>query len=163
MRSAYAYHREVENSYLVRERDRRRWRELGRVVAVALPVALALVVYIWLHLVVLDTAYAIGGLEATLAGLERTAAQLDLEADRLSALPEVERRASEELGMVGPEVAATEFWDGADFGGGSGEPAAALRRPTAAAEPSGALAPPADAATTPAPTLSPAAPPETVP
>ena len=115
MRSAYAYHRQVENSYLVRERDRRRWRELWRVVAVALPVALALVVYIWLHLVVLDTAYAIGGLEVTLAELARTAAPLDLEADRLAALPEVERRAREELGMIGPEVAATEFWDGERF------------------------------------------------
>lgn len=115
MRSAYAYHREVENSYLVRERDRRRWRELWRVVAVALPVALALVVYIWLYLVVLDTAYTIGGLEATLADLERTAAQLDLDADRLAALPEVERRAETELGMVGPELASTEFWTGEAF------------------------------------------------
>jgi len=122
VRSAYAYHREVENSYLVRQRDRRRWRELGRIVAVALPVALALVVYIWLHLVVLDTAYAIGGLEASLAELERTAAQLDLEADRLSALPEVERRAREELGMVGPDVVATEFWDGAAFLGAEAGP-----------------------------------------
>jgi 4-amino-4-deoxy-L-arabinose transferase-like glycosyltransferase len=46
---AYAVRRPVVNSYLVRQRDRRRLRELVAVVAAVLPLAAALLGYTWLH------------------------------------------------------------------------------------------------------------------
>jgi cell division protein FtsB len=108
--SSYAYHREVENSWLVRERDRRRRREHLRVLLAALPVAAALVGYTWLHVQVLDTAYEIGQLESELRGLERQRAELALETAQHSSLPEIERRARDELGMVEPRAERTLFW-----------------------------------------------------
>jgi len=108
--SSYAYHREVENSWLVRERDRRRRREHLRVLLAALPLAAALVGYTWLHVQVLDTGYEIGQLESELRALERQRAELALEAAQRSSLPELERRAEEELGMVAPSAERTLFW-----------------------------------------------------
>lgn len=110
MPSAYAYHRQVENSYLVRERDRRRRHELLRVLLGALPLAAALLGYTYLHVRVLDTAYAIGELERELATRERRRAELALEVEQRSALPVVEARARRELGMVTPTAEHTLFW-----------------------------------------------------
>lgn len=107
---SYAYHRTVDNSTLVRERDRRRRREHLRVLLFALPLAAALLGYTWLHVQVLDTGYEIGELERELAALERRRAELALEEARRAGLPEVERRARRELGMVAAGVDDTLFW-----------------------------------------------------
>jgi cell division protein FtsL len=107
---AYAYHRRVENAWLVRERDRRRARELALVVLLALPVVLALLAYTWLHVKVLDTAYRIDELEGTLEDLQRERDSLALEQARRTGLPEVERRAVAELGMTSPTAAQTLRW-----------------------------------------------------
>lgn len=111
MPSTYAYHRQVENTYLVRDRDRRRRREHLRVLLYALPLAVALLGYIWLHVRVLDTAYAIGKLERELAAAERQRVELALRVAQRSALPQVEARARKELGMVNPTLDHTLFWD----------------------------------------------------
>jgi cell division protein FtsL len=107
---AYAYHRRVENAWLVRERDRRRARELALVVLVALPVVVALLAYTWLHVKVLDTAYHIDELEGTLRELERRRDALAIEEARHTAPPEIERRAVEELGMRTPTAGRTLRW-----------------------------------------------------
>ncbi|HEX6203602.1 MAG TPA: hypothetical protein VF100_11410 [Thermoanaerobaculia bacterium] len=111
MRAAsYAYHRQVENSWLVRERDRRRIRELALVVLAASAVVLALLAYTWLNVRVLETAYRIDELEGTLKELERRRAALDLEEARATALPIVEARAAAELGMVPAAAVRTVRW-----------------------------------------------------
>lgn len=111
MRAAsYAYHRQVENAWLVRERDRRRLRELALVVLAASTVVLALLAYTWLNVRVLETAYRIDELEGTLKELERRRAALDLEEARASALPIVEARAAAELGMIPAAAARTVRW-----------------------------------------------------
>ncbi len=110
MPSAYAYHRQVENVWLVRQRDRRRLRELALVVLLALPVALALLTYTYLHVRVLDTAYRIDELESELRDLDRQRDALAVEAAQRAAVPEVERRAVDELGMVGPRADHTLTW-----------------------------------------------------
>ena len=50
MRNAYTVHRPVINAYLVRERDRRRLRDLALVLLAVFPLALGLMVYTWLQL-----------------------------------------------------------------------------------------------------------------
>lgn len=111
MKASYAIQRPVDNEYLVRERDRRRVRELLRIVLWILPVALALLTYIWVHLSVLDEAYAIQALESRLHELSRQERQLRLEAAYLGSPPRVERRARDGLGMAPPEPSQVIFWD----------------------------------------------------
>lgn len=112
MRAAgYAYHREVENAWLVRQRDRRRLRELALVVLAVSTVVLALLAYTWLNVRVLETAYRIDSLEGTLKDLERRRAALALEEARATALPIVEARAAAELGMVSAAAARTVRWE----------------------------------------------------
>lgn len=103
-RSAYALHRPVANEYLVRERDRRRLRDLGKVVLVLAPLALALSAFTWVHLQVLDAGYRIDRLEHELHALERDESRLRLEAAYLSNPKRIERRARRELDMRPPEV-----------------------------------------------------------
>lgn len=104
MKSAYAVHRPVDNEYLVRERDRRRLRELALVLLVLAPVALSLSAFTWIHLQVLDAGYDIAGLEARLHELEREESRLRLEAAYLAGPGLIERRATEELGLRPPEL-----------------------------------------------------------
>ncbi len=103
-RSSYAVHRPVANEYLVRERDRRRLRDLVKVVLVLAPVALALTGFTWIHLQVLDAGYHIDTLERRLHDLERKESRMRLESSYLSNPDLIERRAREELGMRPPTV-----------------------------------------------------------
>lgn len=101
---AYAVHRPVANEYLVRERDRRRLRELGVVLLVLAPVAFALTGFTWIHLQVLDAGYRIEELEGRLHELGRRESRLRLEAAYLASPNLIERRARDELGMRPPEL-----------------------------------------------------------
>ena len=101
---AYTVHRPVANEYLVRERDRRRLRELARVALILAPAALALSAFTWVHLEVLDAGYRIEELEHTLHSLERRESRLRLESSYLASPDLIERRATEDLGMRPPEL-----------------------------------------------------------
>lgn len=109
MRRAYAPRRPVANEYLVRQRDRRRLRELGRVLLIVVPLGAALVLFIGLRLEVLDTAYEIRHLERTLHELDRQERELRLEAAYLESPRLLEERAVEELGMQPPQPGQTLF------------------------------------------------------
>jgi cell division protein FtsL len=104
MSSPYLVRRVVVNAYLVRERDRRRLRELAGVVAAVLPVSLALVAIIWVQVEILRTGYRIHDLERQLDALTRQERTLRLEASYLASPQRVERRAVEELGMQPPDL-----------------------------------------------------------
>lgn len=104
MRGAYAVHRPAVNSFLVRERDRRRLRELLSGVLVVLPLALALLGTIWTHLEVLRVGYRIDQLEDHLDVVTQEERRLRLEAAYLASPERVERRATEELGMRPPRL-----------------------------------------------------------
>jgi hypothetical protein len=67
LRTSYVVRRPVDNRYLVRERDRRRLRELGWVLLTALPVALALIAYVWVNL---ELAYLTGAARLAERGVE---------------------------------------------------------------------------------------------
>ena len=112
MKTPYLLPRPPRNRYLVRQRDRRRMRELGRVGVAVLVVGLALLGYTWLHLELLGSGYRVDGLETRLHELERRERHLRLEEAYLSSPQRVETRASKELGMKPPELAQLVFAGG---------------------------------------------------
>jgi cell division protein FtsL len=104
MRVRYGLHQPVANSYLVRERDRRRLRELLMVLLALVPLGVALLAYTWIHLEVLRIGYNIGDLERRLHRLRQDERHLRLEASYLARPERIEQRAREELGMVSPSL-----------------------------------------------------------
>lgn len=104
MRSEYALRRAVANSYLVRERDRRRLRELAVVLLAVLPLAAALLAYTWIRLEVLRTGYRIDEMERELEGRLKVERRLRLDAAELSRPQLIEERARRELGMSPPRL-----------------------------------------------------------
>lgn len=102
MRRSYAVVRPVFNAYLLRERDRRRRRELLWVAAVLLPVGACALVYVWLHVEVLRVGYRIHDLEQRLEQRQEVERRLGLEAAFLASPKRIEERATAELGMSAP-------------------------------------------------------------
>ena len=100
MKSAYAVRQRVTNSYLVRQRDRRRRQELALVVVAVLPVAAALLGYVWLNVRLLNIGYEVYKLERALEQMEQTGRESEIEVSYLSSPQQVTVRAQEELGMV---------------------------------------------------------------
>ncbi len=104
MKTPYLLPRPPRNRYLVRQRDRRRMRELLRVALAIVVVGVALLGYTWLHLESLGSSYRVEGLEQRLHELARRERHLRLEEAYLSSPQRVETRASKELGMQPPEL-----------------------------------------------------------
>jgi cell division protein FtsL len=111
LRNAYAFHRPVANSYLVRERDRRLARELALVLLVVVLLGGGLLAYTWIHLEALRTGYRIDLLERQLRELSQIERQLQLEASYLGSPQRIEERAVRELGMQQPALEQVVFWD----------------------------------------------------
>jgi len=101
---AYAVRRPVVNAYLVRQRDRRRLRELAWVVVTVLPLAAALLSYTWLQLETLRVGYRVEALEQRVHKLTQIERQLRLEAAHLAHPERLAKRATEELGLRPPTV-----------------------------------------------------------
>jgi len=111
LRNAYAFRRPVVNTYLVRERDRRRWRELALVLLVVLSLGGGLLSYTWIHLEVTRTGYRIDRLERELTERSREERQLRLEATWLASPSQIEARAVSELRMQPPALEQVVFWE----------------------------------------------------
>ena len=111
MRNAYALKRPVANTYLVRERDRRRLSELAVVTVFVLLLGGGLLAYTWIHLEVTRTGYRIDHLEKELTELTQQERQLRLEATYLASPSQIERRAVSELGMQAPALEQVVFWE----------------------------------------------------
>ena len=100
LKTPYLLPRPPRNRYLVRQRDRRRMRELLRVAVAVLVVGLALLGYTWLHLEMLAAATA-STRWRQLHELERRERHLRLERPTCPARS-VSSAASKELGMRRP-------------------------------------------------------------
>ncbi|MDX1501830.1 MAG: hypothetical protein R3325_05660 [Thermoanaerobaculia bacterium] len=105
----YAIRRPVANVYLVRQRDRRRLRELLQVLGVTLALGACGVAYVWLHVELVRSGYRVDGLEIELREAERQKRLLLLDAEYLERPERIRRRAVEELGMVPVEPGAVLF------------------------------------------------------
>ena len=104
MPSAYAVRRPVVNAYLVRERDRRRLRDLLLVIAAVLPLGAGLLAYTWLQLETLRTGYRTEELSRRVHRLEQVERQLRLEAAHLAQPRRIAERARRELDLAEPAV-----------------------------------------------------------
>ena len=103
MRTSYVVRQPVDNSYLVRERDRRRIRELGWVLLTAVPVALVLIGYVWVNLELLRCGYRIHSLEGRLQEQQRALSILELEEAYLTSAARLTERGAA-LGLAPPDA-----------------------------------------------------------
>ena len=100
MRGDYVVKRPVDNSYLVRQRDRRRRWELAAVFLALVPVAGGMLGYVWLNLRVVQIGYEVDRLEKTLTLEEQRERELWVEAAYLSSPERIRTEAVDQLGMV---------------------------------------------------------------
>jgi hypothetical protein len=109
--NAYTVRRPVVNAYLVRERDRRRWRELAIVFAAVFPLGVGLLVYTAQQLETLRAGYRIEALERRSHQLEQIERQLRLESAYLGNPARLAERAGAELGLEAPRIDQVMFLD----------------------------------------------------
>ena len=102
--SPYLRRQPVKNFLLVRERDRRRIRELRLLAFAVLPAAIALLAYTWVQTEIVRSGYRVRALERRLEEMAKTERQLKLESSWLESLERVETAAGEELGMQFPTL-----------------------------------------------------------
>ena len=112
MRTSYVVRRPVDNRYLVRERDRRRLRELGWVLLAAVPVALMLIGYVWVNLELLRCGYRIHDLEGRLQEERRALSVLELEEAYLTGAARLGARGAE-LGLGPADAGRLIYVEGA--------------------------------------------------
>ncbi len=89
----YAQKKPIENTHIVRERDRRRFRELFSVVVLGVFVAVFLIIFAWQNLSVIRLGHEATRLQQEKKQMENANKALRLEIDRLTALASVEQRA----------------------------------------------------------------------
>ena len=89
----YAQKKNVENIHIVRERDRRRFRELLAVAGLGIPVGLFLLLFTWQNLEVIRLGREATRLQQTRKEIENRNKALQLELDRLTSLDAVEQKA----------------------------------------------------------------------
>lgn len=90
----YTQKKPIENAHIVRERDRRRFRELSAVLFLAVPVGAFLLVFTWQNVQVIQLGRDATRLQARRKVIDDANKSLQLELDRLTALDAVERKAS---------------------------------------------------------------------
>jgi len=90
----YAQKKPIENTHIVRERDRQRFRELFSVVVLGLFIGGFLIFFAWQNLSVIRLGHEASRLQQQKKDLENANKAMRLEIDRLTALASVEQRAT---------------------------------------------------------------------
>jgi hypothetical protein len=90
----YTQKKPIENTHIVRERDRQRFRELLAVFVLGLPVGLFLLVFTWQNLEVIRLGHEATRLQKTRSDLDNVHKSLQFEIDRLTSLEAVEQKAT---------------------------------------------------------------------
>jgi hypothetical protein len=90
----YAQKRPIENTHIVRERDRRRFRELLAVLSIGAPIGLFLLLFTWQNLEVIRLGHEATGLQKQKQQLENVNKSLQYELDRKTSLHAVEQKAT---------------------------------------------------------------------
>ena len=89
----YAQKRPIENSHIVRERDRQRFRELLAVLSIGAPIGLFLLLFTWQSLEVIRLGHEATRLQTKKQQIENANKSLQFELDRLTSLQAVEQKA----------------------------------------------------------------------
>jgi len=126
---AYAVRRPVDNVYLVRERDRRRTRELLSLVLAAIPPMLVLFGAIWANLETVRLGYGLAKVGKQREDQLEKNRQLKMALAQAAALSRVEEIARRDLGLVPPSPEQLILIRDAALGG----PAPAPARPRSSA------------------------------
>ena len=84
----------AKNAHIVRERDRRRFRELLAVLSLGIPIGLFLLLFTWQNLEVIRLGREATSLQQQRKQIEDANKALQLELDRLTSLDAVERKAT---------------------------------------------------------------------
>lgn len=90
----YAQKKSIDNVHIVRERDRRRSRELLAVLVVGIPIALFLLLFTWQNLEVIRLGHEATALQKQRKQLQTQNKSLQFELDRLTSLHSVEQKAT---------------------------------------------------------------------
>src|SRR5260370_33887231 len=91
----YAQKKQIENTHIVRERDRRRSRELLAVLALGVPIGAFLLLFTWQNLEVIRLGHEATRLQKQKQEIENANKALQRERDRRTSLRAGERRATE--------------------------------------------------------------------
>jgi len=89
----YTQKKPIENTHIVRERDRQRFRELLAVLALGAPIGLFLLLFAWQNVQVIQLGRETTSLQKELEQTEREHKSLQLELDRLTSFETVEQKA----------------------------------------------------------------------
>ncbi len=98
----YTQKKPIDNTHIVREKDRQRNRELLAVLFLGVPIGLFLLLFTWQNLEVIRLGHEATRLQKTLKETEAQHKQLESELDRLTSFDTVEKKAAE----LGFETAA---------------------------------------------------------
>ena len=90
----YTQKKPIENAHIVRERDRRRFRELLAVLSLGLPIGLFLLLFTWQNLEVIRLGRKATELQQQRKQIEDANKALQLELDRLTSLDAVQQKAT---------------------------------------------------------------------
>ena len=119
----YTQKKAIDNTHIVRERDRQRNRELTAVLFLGAPIGLFLLLFTWQNLEVIRLGREATRLQKDLKSVEAEHKALQAELDRLTSFDAVEQKAST-LGFSATDSKSIVIVEGA--GGraqGTGEPA----------------------------------------
>ena len=89
----YTQKKPIENAHIVRERDRRRFRELLAVLSLGVPIGLFLLLFTWQNLEVIRLGREATRLQKIQKKFDEQNKNLQYELDRMTALESVEKRA----------------------------------------------------------------------
>ena len=89
----YTQKKPIENTHIVRERDRKRFRELLAVLSLCIPIGAFLLLFTWQNLEVIRLGHDATRLQKQQKDLETANKSLQLELDRLTSLDAVEKQA----------------------------------------------------------------------
>jgi hypothetical protein len=114
----YTQKKPIENIHIVRERDRRRFRELLAVLSLGIPIGSFLLLFTWQNLEVIRLGHEATRLQKSQKEIEAQNKALQLELDRLTGLDTVEKKAID-LGFApaAPSAIVQAQWSAAAPGG----------------------------------------------
>ena len=90
----YTQKKAIDNTHIVRERDRQRFRELLAVLSLGIPIGLFLLLFTWQNLEVIRLGHEATRLQKNLKDIETAHKSLQLELDRLTSFEAVEKKAA---------------------------------------------------------------------
>ncbi|HEY0141710.1 MAG TPA: hypothetical protein VGF48_12495 [Thermoanaerobaculia bacterium] len=91
----YAQKKSIDNTHIVRERDRQRHRELLAVLSLGIPIGLFLLLFTWQNLEVIRLGHEATRLQKQLKDLEAANKSLQHELDTMTGFDSVEQQAAQ--------------------------------------------------------------------